>query len=165
MLDVALNFIMWHLDEDRREFNPLMPLAFLMCLFAVSAFFTWQEFKYVAWGRNATATVFDITNTGYAKYEWSDPDDGLRRDKIDAGDESEIATGAKLDIEYLPGVMASRLPGTPIHHTVAVVVFFLSLLVAVTYIALLWRRGNRELREAAEAERTKNKEARFGTPS
>jgi len=163
MFDVALQALMWHIDEDRREFNPLMPLAFVMCLFAVSAFFTWQEFKYVAWGRKAAAKVVDVTSSGYAKYEWNDPDDGLRRDKIDPGDDNAFAAGATIDIEYLPGVMASRLPGTPIHHTISIVVFFLSLLLVVTYVTLLWRKGNRELREAAE--RTSENGPRFGTPS
>ena len=150
MLDVVLNGLMWHLDEDRREFNPIMPLAIAFCLFAVSVFFSWQEFKYFAWGRAATAKIVEVRGkNSFIHYEWTDADDGLRHDYFSPLSESDFAVGMSLDIEYLPGVMASRLAGTPLHHKVALVVFCLSLLAIIWYIAKLWRQGNRELAETA----------------
>jgi len=153
----------WYHLEVGFQTPPMFALVFVVFAFAASAFFSWQEFKYFAWGRTVTATVIEASRrSSYIEYEWHDPDDGQRRDRTDAGDDVEYAVGDAVDIEYLPGVMASRLPGTPGHHRFALWVFGLSTSAIMVYLALVWYRGNRELKDAAE--RAKAFEARYGTP-
>lgn len=154
----------WYHHDVGFESPPLLMMAAVIGAFAASAFFSWQEFKYFAWGRSATATVIAADRkSSYIGYEWRDPDDGKRQDRADAGDDTEFEVGSSVDIEYLPGVMASRLPGMPGHHKFSLWVFGLSSFAIFVYVALLWRKGNRELKEAAE--RTSENGPRIGTPS
>ena len=165
-LEVVVEGVTGALLEDHDEPNPLFPLAIAICLFVASIFFTWQEFRYYTWGREATAEIVRVKEGVLGesvRYRWSDPDDGIREDSF--LDEKKVGyiVGESLEIEYLPGVMASRLRGTPLHHKIALAVFAVSLLIITVYLAKLWRQGNRELKEAAE--RTSENGPRFGTPS
>lgn len=163
-MGILFKFLRWYHHDVGFESPPMFLLVFVVGVFGVSAFFSWQEIKYVIWGREATAIITEASRkSSVIQYEWSDVDDGLRRDRTDAGDDEEHVVGASVDIEYLPGVMASRLPGTPAHHKFSLWVFFLAMFAFVTSIAVLWRRGNRELREAEE--RTSENGPHFGTPS
>jgi len=145
-------------ERDRDEFNPFVPLAVVLILFIISGILSYNEFKYAVWGRTADAEIFRMKETAFSagerkgpmvevRYRWTDKDDGDREDSM-LRDPAEwpYQVGDRFKIDYMPGVMKSRVAGTPMYATIAIGFFVVLGGAALVLFALLWRQGARTAR-------------------
>ncbi|HPF39317.1 MAG TPA: hypothetical protein P5081_01135 [Phycisphaerae bacterium] len=132
--------------------------AFLVILFLLSGWLSCRELKYAAWGRSANADVvrvnkyidrrkyeFDEIPMADVRYQWTDADDGQRKDGVLLRAEDAPAEGDIIAIEYLPGVKDSRMTGD--RNAWAIAFFAISFLAALLWFAKAWRDGSRPTRQ------------------
>ena len=143
--------------EYHEESGRLGIWALLLILFLVSGWLSCRELKYAAWGRSATADVvrvrkykerrrYDPDEIAMAdvRYQWTDTDDGQRRDGVLLLAEDAPAEGDVIAIDYLPGVKDSRLSGD--RNDWAIAFFAIAFLAALLWFAKAWRDGSRPAR-------------------
>lgn len=147
------------IDEDRREFNPFIPMAIVLGLFVVSGVISYSEIRYALWGRTTDATIVRMKETAFSAgegegplnevvYNWNDKDDGHREDAFLQPTDWGYKKGDTFEIDYLPGVKKSRIAGTPLYAKISLGFFFGLGALALILFAMLWRKGTRESRQA-----------------
>ena len=127
-------------EEEAGKFKLML---FVVVVFLVSTFFAYLELKYSTAGKTAEATVDGVSERRTRRggtirvvhYHYRDTEGKLRNGTDDIGNDWSVPTGGKVNVEYLADT--SRLAGN--RNTVALVIFFGSLLALVVGGFLFWR--------------------------
>ena len=139
------------MDEEMGRLKVLLVDAIV---FLISAFFSWRELKYIAFGKQADAKlVRTFESTEYARrgrtrqqrwveYQFTDASGAVRKESDSIPVSLEPLTGPTVHIQYLNGSPgSSRLPANS--RRIALIFFFASLAYMGFKFLKLVREGKR----------------------
>lgn len=145
------------LRKKSAEERQVMWIIYVIVALLVGGFATCHEAKYAIWGRTADARIiraqqerFKVGDSAFDKeyvnkyvihYQWTDEDDGERKDKMVMYEGWQPPPDQIIEIDYLPGVMDSRLAGD--RELGGPIMFFGTAGVLVAVFAFLWWKGSK----------------------
>ncbi|MCG8405688.1 MAG: hypothetical protein MI923_10865 [Phycisphaerales bacterium] len=142
---------MYHETESRR----FKYWVFAFLIFATCGWLSYQEMKYLIWGRTAEAQITTIRTVTIprhrfhpskdmfaVRYRWTDADDVVREDVMNRNLNWKQPADNIIRIEYLPGSKASRMEGERDYIALLIFITIGGLLTFVTIKT--WRRAYRK---------------------
>jgi hypothetical protein len=135
-------------DEEKRKFKRMLIIGIV---FLMSAYFSWRELRYLAFGSTTDAKVIRVSefiehqSRGRdekklaIEYEFPDKDGAVRREKDHVSPEDAPPPAPTVQVQYISGSKLSRLPVNSQRWWL--VVFFGSLGLAGFYVWRVVREG------------------------